>query len=392
MRIGYLYGFHAYPPRGGNHLHAYQLIKWFLNRGHEVHTIGDSATPGIYNHGDDSKGIQEFLQGIEVLYIRIDARYLAEDRVARISMEEAEIPIIWEINAPANEGLAFSWLGRSRMPKDWPWNWVDKAKRMQHAARKMPKITADERIRRSYAKKVSYAICVSDAIERYAREGLGIQNTLVLANGADPDAYDQVGEPMAFGSQYDNYFKILYAGSAIYPWQGLDLLRQTAEEADRRGAKILFILLVNQDSPFIPKGKHIKVFTGVPHHEVVRYIRGVDACVAFCSDFTWSRWGFHGSPTKLFEYMGYGKAVITSRLGQMLEVIEDGYDGVLVENDPCAVLEKISYLHCNPALVQAMGKRARAKVLDKYNWRYVADNTLQVFEKAIDHRVRKISA
>ena len=36
---------------------------------------------------------------------------------------------------------------------------------------------------------------------------------------------------------------------------------------------------------------------------------------------------FFGSPTKLFEYMASGKAIVASRLGQIADVLQDGCDG-----------------------------------------------------------------
>lgn len=48
MRIASVYEFKAYPPKGGNHLHALQLIRQFQATGHEVLTLGDDTVPGLW--------------------------------------------------------------------------------------------------------------------------------------------------------------------------------------------------------------------------------------------------------------------------------------------------------------------------------------------------------
>lgn len=131
-----MYKMHAYPPKGGNHVHALELVQGFLKAGHQVCVLDDPTMPGVSNFsGSSEDGLRAFIDNIDVLYIRIDARYLGESPEVGACMELAGgRPIVWEINAPANETLAFSWLGGRRL--DVPESWLKRLKRWFHAFQK----------------------------------------------------------------------------------------------------------------------------------------------------------------------------------------------------------------------------------------------------------------
>jgi hypothetical protein len=178
VKIGYMYKMHIYPPKGGNHVHAMELVQGFLKAGHQVCVVEDPTMPGVTNFsGSSTEDLQAFIDNIDVLYIRIDARYLGEWPEVGICMEMAgSRPVIWEINSPANETLAFSWLGGRRLHVKE--SWLKGLKRWVHATRKMPGINREESLRRNLAKRVDSAICVSTALEVYAVDTLGITDSI----------------------------------------------------------------------------------------------------------------------------------------------------------------------------------------------------------------------
>jgi glycosyltransferase involved in cell wall biosynthesis len=379
MKIGYLYGFNAYPLRGGHSVHAYQLISWFTRRGHTVHTIGDSTTPGITRYAADDEGIDAFLSSIDVLYVRVHGWYLGDEPIKLRAMDRTRVPIVWEVNAPNNEILAPYRIDRDGVSLTSLGAIVRRARRRVRAIRLLPGIYRDEALRRRYARMVDVAICVSEEIERYARESLHISSTRVLPNGSDPELFNPQRGPASLPPRYQGHFKVVYAGSPRFAWQGLDILQAAAQRVGAATDKVLFIVLANQSSRYTPRGENILVFDSVSYFDVARYVVAADACVCLCRDFTWSRWGFHGSPTKLFDYMACGQPVIASNVGQLRQVIDNGVDGLLVENDPRDLAEKILFLSRRRDLLPEMGRRARQKIVEYYNWERVADATLDIF-------------
>lgn len=78
---------------------------------------------------------------------------------------------------------------------------------------------------------------------------------------------------------------------------------------------------------------------------------------------------FFGSPTKLFEYMAAGKAIIASRLGQIADVLEHGVTGWLVEpGDMAGLAEAMAALAHAPALRDELGERARRQAVERHSW------------------------
>jgi glycosyltransferase involved in cell wall biosynthesis len=74
-------------------------------------------------------------------------------------------------------------------------------------------------------------------------------------------------------------------------------------------------------------------------------------------------------PTKLFEYMAAGIPVIVSDFPLWRSIVEAAGCGLLVDpRNPCSVADAISYLLTHDAESEAMGRRGRAAVEQRYNW------------------------
>lgn len=75
------------------------------------------------------------------------------------------------------------------------------------------------------------------------------------------------------------------------------------------------------------------------------------------------------SPLKLYEYMAAGKAIVSSRAGQIAEVLENGRTGLLVEsgNIP-ALTEAILSLLKNPAERNRLGANAKQQAITRHSW------------------------
>jgi len=75
-------------------------------------------------------------------------------------------------------------------------------------------------------------------------------------------------------------------------------------------------------------------------------------------------------PVKLYEYMAAGLPVIASDFPNWREVIDGVGCGLLVDPlDPRQIYDAIEWLFDHPEEAEAMGRRGRGAVLEKYNWR-----------------------
>lgn len=92
-------------------------------------------------------------------------------------------------------------------------------------------------------------------------------------------------------------------------------------------------------------------------------------------------------PGKLVELMVAGKAIVADRVGQIAEYIQDGESGVLVDSDDVqAFASNVVKVLEDDALRRRLGKNARNRILDVFNW----DKLTAKVEQALSFGNRKI--
>jgi hypothetical protein len=80
--------------------------------------------------------------------------------------------------------------------------------------------------------------------------------------------------------------------------------------------------------------------------------------------------------------MAYGIPVIASRTGGIPELIEDGVNGILVQNEPDAIAQELRRL--TPARCAQMGRHAREAVRQRFTVSHMLESTLASYRKALD--------
>jgi glycosyltransferase involved in cell wall biosynthesis len=378
MRIGYLYDFTSFPPKGGHHLHVIELIKGFLSLGHSVSVLEDPAMPGVTNFVSEKGGLDRFLESSDLIYVRIDAGPTRRWKSLSACLSKAgQRPVVWEINSPANEVLAYSWLAGREISRGKE-STLRRIRRQIHAWRQLPVIGIEELHRRRLARRVDAAICVSSALGTYAQHELGINNVVVMPNGGPLLSDEEILERRARRNHVQ--FTVFYSGSTIFPWQGLDLLQQVIELAEKEAPDILFVLAVNKRTKGLPRTGNVLVLEALDRDQIFDAICAADVCVALHPDYSWSAYGFHNSPMKIFEYMACQRPVVTSNHGQMREIFRDGDDVLMCEYDARAVLAKLMYLKENGQVAKRLGRNGWELIQTRYNWPAIVMRTTELFE------------
>ncbi|MBC8184192.1 glycosyltransferase family 4 protein [candidate division KSB1 bacterium] len=221
------------------------------------------------------------------------------------------------------------------------------------------------------------SICVSNEAKKYfLKYGVPDQKLNVVTNGADINLFNNEFQNEKIISTYGLKNKIVigFIGS-FHLWHGVENLIHLIKQVVCINQRVVF-LLVGQGGPmqssiesFIETNnlsdKVIK--TGyISHDEIPEYISAMDVVLAPYPGLKF----FYYSPVKIFEYMACGKPVVSTKIGQIAELIEDGYNGMICSPDNLdEMYNKIKRLVNEPGLRNRIGENARNSILQNHSWR-----------------------
>ena len=237
---------------------------------------------------------------------------------------------------------------------------------------------------------------VSRAIaDSLVKRGVDRTKIVVNPNAADPDDYrpalpterDEVRAELGFEPDSTVIGFIGTFGG----WHGVDVMAKSIPEVLDRAPGAVFLLI--GDGPGRPDLTEAVLASGaadrvvmtgrVPHKEGARLLRACDIFVSpHASHMVDSP--FFGSPTKLFEYMAMGKAVVASNLEQIGEVLSPSFsphdllnEGLTVDReravlctpgDAPELVEAICSLVARPDVALRLGDNARQALVDNFTW------------------------
>lgn len=215
----------------------------------------------------------------------------------------------------------------------------------------------------------------------------------VIPNGADPELFSpaagtgHLAKNLGLGAE-----TIGFAG-AFHPWHGaIDLVQAFSLLAPLHpDAKLL---MMGGGGGDLEKCRRLAsemglerrvVFTGkVPYAELPAHL---NLCTVLAAPFSpskdtqrravFEKYGLWWCPLKLFEYMAMGKPVVSADVGVIPEYL-DGAGLLYPEGDVPALADRLSSLLSDPQLRGELGSAGRKRVEDKYNWKEVARQTLEL--------------
>lgn len=81
----------------------------------------------------------------------------------------------------------------------------------------------------------------------------------------------------------------------------------------------------------------------------------------------------------LLEAMSYGVPVVATRRGGIVDIVEDGRTGVLVEDDPSALAHALASLLVDADRRRVLGDAGRARVRERFGWDRIVDRLEAVY-------------
>ena len=234
-------------------------------------------------------------------------------------------------------------------------------------------------------------IFVVSEVERRNLEDRGISayKIIVNPNGVDVERF----RPGAGGHEARHELGLkdddVVAGfvGTFGPWHGVEKLAEAISSIPP--AVPVRFLLVGSGSLHGEVEKRLEnevragrvIFTGAVAHDRVPAL--LDACDILVAPHVPLADGsdFFGSPTKVFEYMATGKAIVASRLGQIGEVLTDQETALLVEPGNVSELTAAIVKLVEPDELRVrLGAQARAVAEREYTWKHNAQRVLEAYK------------
>jgi len=246
-------------------------------------------------------------------------------------------------------------------------------------------------------KAASLIVVVSNPLkEQLMAIGVPPERILVNPNAVDPHWF----HPLCGGAKLrqDLGFRsedivACFVGTFSY-WHGVAVLEQAIrsllEKDQFAGGRLKFLLV--GDGPLAPQLRNalepyslrgLVTFTGAVAHKSVRaYLDGADILLSPHVPIPGGA-PFFGSPTKLFEYMAMGKAIVASALNQIADMLEHGRTALLVKpGDSNELAKAIQRLAADEQLRIELGRNARETALARHTWRENARRVLAYHAKS----------
>jgi glycosyltransferase involved in cell wall biosynthesis len=204
------------------------------------------------------------------------------------------------------------------------------------------------------------------------------EKVILNPNGVDPKEFRPVIDGLSVRNTYGLKNRIVVGFIGTFTkWHGVEILVEAALEVVRKNSHVAFLLIGDGDLRSALENRvksegmeHRIIFTGiVPHTDAPMFLAACDILVSPHLGFD-NNEKFFGSPTKLFEYMAMGKAIIASNLEQIGEVIENNKTGLHCQpGDAAGLAEKILLLAGDERLRRELGSNAHSLVEKNYTWR-----------------------
>ena len=227
----------------------------------------------------------------------------------------------------------------------------------------------------------SAVVCVTKGIKQQLSRLYDIdpEKMVVIPNGVDPEIFKPLRKDQCLAALglRENKFYLGFCGT-LAPWQGVNILLEAASLLCSKYPQLSYLIVGDGEGFQQLKDKAkssgiedmVYFFGRVPHAKIPLYINCCDVVVV---PKTSTNRVTGMSPLKLYEYLSCGKAVISSNIDGLTEVVREADCGLIFEADDALDLSlKIEQAYQNSHLLEKMGERGRTHVRANYTWQATA--------------------
>ena len=221
-------------------------------------------------------------------------------------------------------------------------------------------------------------LCVSNPAKKHLVEKWQVNpdKINVMPNGVDVELFSRRYDTAAVRAEWGlGDAPVISFVGGFQPWHGLENLVESfaAILQDTPAARLLLVGDGPHRAALDAKIQecnvgHATIITGLlPQERVPEMLSVADIAVIPYPQLPQELWF---SPLKLYEYMAAGKAIVSSRAGQIAEVLENGRTGLLVESGNIRELTSaVTSLIHNSAERRRLGANAQKQAIAHHSWR-----------------------
>jgi len=360
MKIAYVNTYFVQNHTGGGHVHMGQFVKNTTELGHEIWTYGKSNIPGVNRIPTDHINHIKTMRKMDVLYIRLEQKFPV---ICKWSLPPRRLlygfPIVvWEFNT-IPEDAAF----RGETEKN-----INKViKLLKH-----------------YGRGCDLAVCVSPASEKYVKEKLGINRTIVISNGSDPDLFNPNKSPVQRMKSFVNNFNVVWIGSAKIKYHDFETIREAANIIWKKedGNKICFHIIGPEFNFQMADMPPNVFYWGAEEYEKLpNWLASMDLGLYITKGGTSS----YGSPLKIFDYFASGLPVVSTThpfVSNLFNQLNQS-DLMISIEDSKSLANIILELSTNKNQSRILGMEGRKLIIEKYNWKNSVIETVDEIENIL---------
>jgi glycosyltransferase involved in cell wall biosynthesis len=216
--------------------------------------------------------------------------------------------------------------------------------------------------------------------EKQALIRLGVAAGRVFVTGMGPILADRP-QAGAFRRGYGLDGPIVLFLGQKYRYKGVSTLLQAAPLVWTRLPDVHFVFIG-------PRTRHSRALFQRHHDRRILELGAIDlqtktdalaACSLLCLPSTQESFGAVFTEAWTLE-----KPVIGGKTPAVCEIIDDGLDGYVVEQEPTVLAERILYVLEHPGIGEAMGKQGKEKTVARYTWQQLTRRTETIYQTILD--------
>jgi len=384
------------PLSGGTGAYVYYLSKELMKRGNSAYIV-----TGYDESRDVKVNQQHYVFFLKTLKAPVVKSFLFAGAAFRklnkirgsfpVDITHVNLPLVPSFAVPTGFGKTListvhsTWKGEAEAIKGEPYSRLNSNEKFMVSFNWFLRIFEKKMLERS-----NKIIAVSDFTRRELLQYYKVKEDKirVIHNGVDVDKFKPAADKLKAKAEvgFNPEDKAILSVGRLYARKGLFTLIESMALVTRKFKNAKFIIagkgLSNEMKKLVSYAAKLGVkdnivFTGYfPDKKLPRLYQAADV-------FAFSTF-YENLPFAVLEALSTGLPVVTTNVGGIPEMIEDGKNGFLVEpSNSRELADRILYCLEHPAAASEMALLARKTIENQFDWRLIVKKVVKVYDEAL---------